>query len=139
MTEQKISAEAAQTILEEHFAPWVRDLGICFDNVAGGQAVLRIPVSERLNRGGGTICGQAIMAVADTAMVFAIASIFEGFVPMTTVSQSSSFLRPAADKDLIAHANIIKPGRTIVYGEINIHCGIAEKPIAHITSTYMLL
>ncbi len=139
MTEQKFTVDAAESILENMFAPWIRDLAITFDKVADGQAILRVPVSTRLNREGGTICGQAIMAVADTAMVFAISSALDNFVPMTTVSQSSSFLRPAADKDLIAHANVIKLGRKIVYGEVNIYTDSPDKPVAHITSTYMLL
>lgn len=139
MTEQKFNIETAKQILKEMFAPWIHDLAISFDKVADGQAILRVPVSTSLNRQGGTICGQAIMAVADTAMVFAIASALDGFVPMTTVSQSSSFLRATADKDLIAHASIIKLGRTIVYGEINIYTDAPDKPVAHITSTYMLL
>ena len=139
MTEQNFTTETAETMLEEMFAPWVQDLNIKFDKIENGQAILRVPVSTRLNRGGGTICGQAIMSVADTAMVFAISAAMEKFVPMTTVSQSSSFLRAAADKDLIADARVIKLGRTIVYGEINIYTDTADKPVAHITSTYMLL
>ena len=107
--------------------------------LADGQAILRVPVSTKLNREGGTICGQAIMSVADTAMVFAISSALDSFAPMTTVSQSSSFLRPAADKDLIAHASVKKLGRTIVYGEINVYTDSPDKSVAHITSTYMLL
>jgi len=139
MTEQKFTVATAESIFENLFAPWIQDMAISFDKVADGQAVLRVPVSTRLNRDGGTICGQAIMAVADTAMVFAISSALDSFVPMTTVSQSSSFLRPAADKDLVAHASVIKLGRKIVYGEINIYTDSPEKPVAHITSTYMLL
>lgn len=129
----------AERLLEEGFAPWVRELDISFDRIEGGIAVLRIPPAERLNRVGGTVSGQAIMALADTAMVFAISSASSGFVPMTTVNQSSSFLRPAAAADLIAEARVIKRGRAIVYGEVNVHTGNAEKPVAHITSTYMLL
>ena len=139
MTEQNFTVGTAETMLKEMFAPWVQDLNIEFDKIGDGQAVLRVPVSKRLNREGGTICGQAIMSVADTAMVFAISSALDKFVPMTTVSQSSSFLRAAADKDLIADANVIKLGRTIVYGEVNIYTDAPEKPVAHITSTYMLL
>ncbi len=139
MQKEKFTCEVAEKILAEMFAPWVQDLGISFDQVGEGRAVLRVPASRHLNREGGTVCGQAIMAVADTAMVFAVSSALDKFVPMTTVSQSSSFLRAAADKDLIAHANIIKLGRTIVYGEVNIYTDSPDKPVAHVTSTYMLL
>jgi len=139
VSKQKFTIDVAQRLLREKFAPWVQDLGISFDQLAGGEAILRVAVSSRLNREGATICGQAIMAVADTAMVFAISSALDRFVPMTTVSQSSAFLRPAADSDLLAHASIIKLGRSIVYGEVNLYTDAPDKPVAHVTSTYMLL
>jgi uncharacterized protein (TIGR00369 family) len=139
MTEKKFTIEIAESVLMEMFAPWIQELDIRIDKIEDGEAILRVPTSKRLNREGGTICGQAIMAVADTAMVFAISSALDKFAPMTTVSQSSSFLRAAADKDLISHASIIKMGRTIVYGEVNIYTDTADKPVAHVTSTYMLL
>jgi len=139
VTVNKFTVEVAESLFKENFAPWIQDLDIGFDMLADGQAILRVPVSTKLNREGGTICGQAIMSVADTAMVFAISSALDSFAPMTTVSQSSSFLRPAADKDLIAHASVKKLGRTIVYGEINVYTDSPDKSVAHITSTYMLL
>ena len=139
MTVKNFTVEVAESLLRENFAPWIQDLNIGFDMLADGQAILRVPVSTKLNREGGTICGQAIMSVADTAMVFAISSALDSFAPMTTVSQSSSFLRPVADKDLIAHASVKKLGRTIVYGEINVYTDSPDKSVAHITSTYMLL
>ncbi|MDP6428263.1 MAG: PaaI family thioesterase [Rhodospirillales bacterium] len=135
----EFSIADAETRLREEFSPWIHELGICFEKIASGTAVLRVPRSARLNRGGGTICGQAIMSLADTAMAFAVAASVGEWVPLTTVSQSSAFLRPAGDEDLIAEARIIKPGRTIMYGEVNLHTGLPEKSIAHVTSTYMLL
>ncbi len=134
-----LSTPEAERILKENFAPWVQDLNISFDKVEEGFAVLRVPPSDHLHRVGGTVCGQAIMALADTSMVFAIAAYSGELVPMTTVNQTSSFLRPAADADLVAEARIIKRGKAILYGEVNLHTGVPEKPIAHATSTYMLL
>jgi len=58
---------------------------------------------------------------------------------MTTVSQTSSFLRPAGAADLVAKARIIKRGRALVYGEVSLYAGAPEKPVAHVTSTYLLL
>jgi uncharacterized protein (TIGR00369 family) len=126
-------------LLAGSFAPWIKALGIRFDAVADGQAILRITPDAQLHREGGTVCGQAIMALADTAMVFAVCSVSGEFVPMTTVGQNTAFLRPAGDADLIADARIIKRGRAVVYGEVNLHAGNPDKPMAHVTSTYMLL
>ncbi len=135
----EITVAEADRFLKENLAPWVQDLEITFENIGDGSITLRAPPSDRLNRLGGMVCGQAIMALADTAMVFAVASAVGGFVPMTTVNQTTAFLRPAADADLIAEARIIKRGKSIVYGEVTLHTGTPEKPIAHVTSTYMLL
>lgn len=135
-----LTVAEAEKILAEIFAPWVLDLNIGIDEVGSGEAVLSVPPSDRLSRVGGIVCGQAIMALADTAMVIAVASTTGGFVPMTTVNQTSSFLRAAAaSTDLVAHARLIKTGRTVIYGDVTLHTGQPDKPIAHVTSTYMLL
>ena len=129
----------ARKIFQRGFAPWIQDMDIEFEAVEDGTATLRIPANEKLNRIGDMICGQAIMALADTAMVFATASSLGKMVPMTTVSQTTAFLRPATDNDLIAVARVIKRGRQIVYGEINLYTGDPDKPVAHVTNTNMLL
>jgi uncharacterized protein (TIGR00369 family) len=134
-----LTIQAAEAFLAANLAPWIQDMDIAIDAIGRDGAVLRVPPSPRLNRVGGTISGQAIMALADTAMIFAIAGTLGEFRPLTTVNQTSSFLRPAADADLVAQARIIKPGRTIMYGEVTLHAGDPAKPVAHITSTYMLL
>ena len=134
-----LTLDACRAMLAAHFAPWIQALEIQFDAVAWGQVTTRIAPSPRLNREGGTLCGQAMMALADTSMAFAVASLSGGFVPMTTVSQNTAFLRPAGAEDLICATRVIKRGRALVYGEAVLHTGAADKPIAHVTSTYMLL
>ena len=44
-------------------------------------AILRMPFSERLCRNGGMVCGQALMAFADTAMVIANLAANRGYRP----------------------------------------------------------
>ena len=51
------------------------------------------PFSERLCRHGGIVCGQALMALADTSMVIAILAANRGYRPMTTVDQTTHFMR----------------------------------------------
>ena len=52
-----------------------------------------MPFSERLCRNGGMVCGQALMAFADTAMVIANLAANRGYRPMTTVDQTTHFMR----------------------------------------------
>jgi uncharacterized protein (TIGR00369 family) len=129
----------ARARLGELFAPWVQDLGLRVVSVGGGEAVLVLPFSPRLARVGGTVCGQALMAAADTAMVFAIASHFGEMRPMTTVGQTTSFLRAITDADVQVTARVLKPGRTLVFGEVELASTADGKLAVHVTTTYALL
>jgi acyl-coenzyme A thioesterase PaaI-like protein len=86
----------------------------------------------------GTICGQALMAAADTAMVIAISSALGGFRPMATVSQNTSFMRAISGVDVEILARILKPGRSLVFGEIEMRAAGDDRLSAHVTTTYAL-
>ncbi len=135
----ELTQQEAEEFFRNSFAPWVQDLNISFPVIAKDGVTLSIPSSSHLNRLGNSMSGQAIMALADTAMVFAVAAFSGSFVPMTTINLQTSFLRPVMDGTLFADARIIKPGRSIMYGEVNLHVGDKNKPIGHVTSSYMLL
>jgi uncharacterized protein (TIGR00369 family) len=129
----------AQGWLGELFAPWVQELGLQVESAAGGEATLLLPFDPRLTRVGGTICGQALMAAADTSMVIAMASQLGGFRPMTTVSVSTSFLRAVADGDVRIVARVLKPGRTLAFGEVRLSGAADDRLAAHATITLAML
>lgn len=134
-----LSAADAQGILAANFAPWVLDLGLRVDSVGPDSAVLRLPFGERLVRVGGTICGQALMSAADTAMVLAIAAISGGFRPMTTVGQTISFMKPVSGVDALITARVLRLGKTLAFGEIGIRADGRDDLVAHVTTTYAIL
>jgi uncharacterized protein (TIGR00369 family) len=135
----ELSVEGAREILAANFAPWVQDLGLAVEQVGKDRAVLRLPCTARLARVGGTICGQALMSAADTAMVIALAGAFGGFKPVTTVSQNVTFMRPIADSDALVEARILRLGRTLAFGEIVIRAASDGRTAAHATTTYAIL
>jgi uncharacterized protein (TIGR00369 family) len=107
------------------------------------QGVVRfvLPVAERLTHGGGVLCGQAIMACMDTGMVFAMMSLRpEGEPTFTTVELKTSFERgvPADVGEVTFEARITKPGRTLVFGEIDLLLPDGKRAAAA-TTTYMWL
>lgn len=130
---------AANAMLAERFAPWVLDLGLSVTRVEPGHVRMLLPFNERLTRVGGMICGQALMAVADTSMVFAIAARVGQFQDCATVNQSSSFFRAAAGSDLHCDTRLVKFGRTLCFGEAVLTAvNKPDDPVAQASLTYAL-
>jgi uncharacterized protein (TIGR00369 family) len=135
-----LSLAEAQAILTANFAPWVLDLNLRVEAVSEeGRARVRLPFSENLVRVGGTICGQALMTVADTVMVLAIAAKSGGFRPMTTVGQTISFMKPVSGVDAIVEARVLRLGKTLAFGEVALRADGREELVAHVTTTYAIL
>jgi uncharacterized protein (TIGR00369 family) len=134
-----LTVEQANRILDQNFAAWVLELRLAVEAVDKGSARLRLPFSDRLVRVGGTICGQALMSFADTAMVIAVSAASGGFRPMTTVGQTISFMRPIANADVIAEAKVLRLGKTLAFGEIDLRAGDRDDLAAHVTTTYAIL
>jgi uncharacterized protein (TIGR00369 family) len=139
----------ARRILREVFAPWVQDLALKIEEFAfdppGGVAewqpgaILRMPFSERLCRNGGVVSGQALMAFADTAMVIANVAANRGYRPMTTVDQTTHFMRAAVGADVLADARVVRLGRTMSFGRVTLSSAADNKPVAMVSSAFAML
>lgn len=132
------------TFLEEGlksiFAEWVTLLELRLISAAPGEVVLALPVTARHVHAGGVMCGQTLMAAADTAMVLAVMSKLGAFRPMTTVQLQTTFLRPVpADAgEARVTASVLRMGKTMAFGDIRITTG-ADVLAAHATTSYALL
>lgn len=134
-----LSIEDAQGIIDQRMSPWVQELGTLVEEIGDGMVRLRMPYNEKLVHAGGIICGQALMALADTAIVVAIADDVGRWRGMGTVSLNINFMRPAGTNDVIAIVRIPKSGRSLVFGDITLYGDDPEKPLAQATATYALL
>ncbi|MFD7610439.1 PaaI family thioesterase [Streptomyces sp. NPDC059828] len=134
-----LSLAAADKVLSDNFAPWVLELGLSVAETGERHAVLRLPWSDRLAREGGALSGQALMAAADTATVIAVSSARGGFVPMTTVQQSTTFQRAVTDADVLVEARISKLGKRMAFVEITMTAEGEEEPAARASTVYALL
>lgn len=140
----KASREDLERLTGEVFAPWVREIGLELLDHAEGVVRLALPVAPRHVHGGGVLCGQTMMAAADSAMVLAIVAQLGAFRPMTTVQLQTSFLRPiptpaagaAASATLVAR--VLRAGKQLVFGEIEV-LDAQGRLAAHATTTYALL
>lgn len=142
--------EEARRVLGDVFAPWVQDLNLSIERIDHAPpqeatsdwqpgAVLRMPFSERLCRHGGIICGQALMAFADTAMVIANLAAIRGYRPMTTVDQTTHFMRAATASDVLADARVVRLGRTMSFGRVTLSSAADNRPVAMVSSAFAML
>ena len=130
---------AATDLLNAVFARWVQDLNLSVESIGADAAVLRMKFSDKLCRDNGVICGQALMSLADTAMVFAVSGAVGAYIPMTTVDQSIHFLRPAANADVLAEARVVRAGKTMAFGSVTLKVAGDERPVAMAQTAYALM
>ena len=141
--------QAAGRLMTEVIAPWVQDLGLLIEAIESGRpagapadwqpgAVLRLPFSQKLCRDGGVLCPQALMAVADAAMMFACAAAWSGYRPMSAVDQTMHFLRPV-NFDVLADARIVRIGRTTCFGRVMLASAADKRPVGMVSSAYAML
>src|SRR5689334_23229061 len=103
-----MTLDQLQAALPAYFAPWVQALALRAEAFDDDSVTLRLPQSDQLARTGGMLCGQAMMAAADTAMVLALIRHFGEFRPCTTVQMNSSFLRPLSGQDGLIQARVVR-------------------------------
>ncbi len=110
---------------------------ISIESVGSQSATLRHQISSRELRPGNTVAGPTIMLLADVTIYVAILGEI-GLVPLAvTTSLNINFLRkPAANADLVARCKLIKIGKQLIIGEVNIYSEGQAEPVAHCVATY---
>jgi uncharacterized protein (TIGR00369 family) len=142
--------ESAMRLLgREILAPWVQDLGLVIEKVETTRpaaapddwqpgAVLRLPFAARNCRDGVVVCGPALMALADSAMLFACAAVWNGYRPVTPIDQTTHFLRPVSS-DVLADARVVRIGRTTTFGRVALSSAADRRPVGMVSTAYAML
>jgi acyl-coenzyme A thioesterase PaaI-like protein len=139
MSPQPVTADALQRALSELFAPWVQALNLQVERLDSDGVTLRLPQSDQLSRVGGILCGQAMMAAADTAMVLALIQHFGAFKPCSTVQLSSTFMKPLSGQDALVSARLLRVGKAMAFGEIDLSGAEDGKSVFRASTTYALM
>lgn len=134
-----MSAAEVTALLEREFAQVMsHGSAITIEDAWYGGCRVRRTFSERSLRPGGTISGPTMMGLTDFAMYVAIlASV--GPVPLAvTTNLNINFLRKPVQRDLIADTRLIKLGKRLAVGEVEIYSEGDDEMVAHATATYSI-
>lgn len=106
--------------------------------IGPGFARLRLGFSEKNLRPGGTISGPAMMALADYAMYAAVLAHIGPVALAVTTSLHIDFMRRPEPADILAEARLMKLGRVLAVGAIEMTQEGLSGPVAHATCTYSI-
>ncbi len=108
------------------------------ERIEAGLAVMRLPFDESHLRPGGTISGPSMVALADVAMYALVLGLIGPVELAVTTSLNANFLRRPRAADLIAEARILKLGKRLAVGAVEIFSDGDDEPVAHVTATYSI-
>ena len=58
---------------------------------------------------------------------------------MTTVDQTTHFMRAVVSSDVLADAQVIRLGRTMSFGRVTLSGAVDGKPVAMVSSAFAML
>ena len=103
-------------------------------------ATLRLHIGHEHLRPGPRVSGPTMMGLADVALYVAILAQIGPEAMAVTSDLNCHFLRAASgDHDIVAHAKLIKLGRRLAVGEVQIFSASDDtRPVVHVTASYAL-
>ena len=133
----KISLSELLELVDEQL-PFARENGFVLEDLGEGAATVRAPYDRKFLRPGDTIAGPVMMGLADYGIYAALLSEI-GVVPLAvTTSLHINFLSRPGPSDLIAKARIMKRGKRLAVGEVEIYSDGEDALVAHVTATYSI-
>ncbi|MEM1275647.1 MAG: PaaI family thioesterase [Pseudomonadota bacterium] len=134
--ETKLNEAEIAEFLEQVF-PQVRGEFV-IEEVRPLYARVRMSVSERHLRPGGTISGPSMFGLADVSFYIATLAMIGREALTVTTNLNINFLRKPEPVDLIGEARILKFGKLLATGDVTIYSQGSDRPVAHATTTYAI-
>ena len=133
----KMDRDALQAFLGDAFPQVAEDFTV--EEVRPMEVRVRLHVTERNLRPGGTVSGPAMFALADVSVYLAILAMIGPEALSVTTNCAIDFMRkPAAATDLFCEARLLKLGRVLAVGDALIFSEGMAAPVARASLTYSI-
>src|SRR6202140_243279 len=125
----KMTVAELERFLHAEFPQAFSGGDISIESADGASCLLRQRYSDQMLRPGGTVSGPTLMALADFAMYVVLLSAIGPVGLAVTTSFNINFLRKGAPgQDVLAAARLLKLGKRLAVGEVNLLSGGAAPP-----------
>ena len=116
-------------------------IGATLEEVAEGRVSIRLPYRDDLTQQHGFLHAGAIATVADSACGYAALTMMPSDAAVLSVEFKVNMLAPAKGEAIVARAQVIRSGRTIVVCRADVYAlqGGAEKLVAAMQGTMMVV
>lgn len=104
-------------------SPFNQYLGLTIEALDEGYARLRMPCREELKQLQGVMHGGALAALADSAVAFALATLIDARQRISTIEMKINYLAPVQEGAAIAEARILRKGKRVAVGDVDIFDG----------------
>lgn len=109
------------------------------EDLAHRHARIRLEAHERSLRPGNTVSGPTMFMLADFGIYVAIlGTLGEAALEAVTTGLTMTFMQRPEPQGMIAEIRLIKLGRRLVVGEVEIYSDAGEDMVAHAIGTYSL-
>jgi uncharacterized protein (TIGR00369 family) len=136
----RLDAERIEELIAARF-PQVHSGGrnLVIEDVGPAQARVRLKADPRNTRPGGTISGMAMFALADFSVYVAIIGrLGEPGIEAVTTNLNINFLAKPEARDMIATVRLLRLGRRLAVGEVEMFSEGAADMVAHAVASYAL-
>lgn len=135
-----LGIDEINALLEQHF-PQIHEGGrtMHIEAVGHGTARVRLALAHRHTRPGGTVSGPAMFLLADFAVYVAlIGALGPSAIAAVTSNLNINFLAKPEPKDVIADVRLLRHGRRLAVGEVEMTSEGGSELIAHAVATYVM-
>ena len=136
----RLDVKRVEELIDARF-PQIHSAGrnLVVEEVGFRTARVRMKANPRHIRPGGTVSGPSMFSLADFSVYVAvIATLGERGIDAVTSNLNINFLAKPEPADMTAEVRLIRLGRRLAVGEIELYSEGAPEMVAHAIATYAL-
>ena len=133
-------AEARLAYVREFAAssPYYQAMGMSIAEMAEGRVVIRVEIQPSQLNADGIVHGGVLPAIADGAMGNALRTLYGASAQVLTAELHLHYLRPVSGGALIAEGRVVRSGRRLSFGEVEIRDEASGKAVAKGTGIFVI-